>query len=1058
MNINTDTTYLIYDKTCSKGPNTYDNTYTVTMCIDEIMSNDIYYVNDEAILMSNDLKSFREPFCIPNNLDYTLYTIYFFVIPINEPINSTIYITVIGINNNRLSEIVTNNGVVPNNDFFNNLCFFNKQYTSAYHRFNKNVNNIIKNNNNNDNDDDNDDINIDGVDNIEATIKEITDKIMSNINHLNDPIIDDLPFNLMVQLFNYQKRSIKWMLDKEKNLTNIKFNINCETQFDQLYYDINLRQFKKYDERFSITFYGGCVTDEVGLGKTVQIIALSLLNKPCIKTYTDQQITKYQYLSKATLILCPNQLCGQWKREFEKMLGPKLNIKIIMLLTKVHYNKLTYAELCDADFVIVSYSFLDNRIFLDNWISTISSVKSYHHNSPTYFDSKKAMTILNNQGISMLSKKDGLTQKDPNILLIYWNRIVVDEIHEIYTVSKHFHMQNILPLFKGNYSWAMSGTPFDKSPDCLVNIVDYITHYTNICGEDLYFNDSIISYLSNDCFRRNTKQGVLTEFELAPVEEKIIWLKFTATERMMYNAYLADQNNDKYSVFLRQLCCHPKLSQEIKSTLVNCKTLADIEKTMLAHYKTRMDDSKKKYDSLLQKIKILTKKIADFDKSKQKSKNDDNDLNINDNDFNINDLEFDLVPNNDNIDNSIDKKKIKKDIYDIANNNIKDNTNSIKIKNNSENKDEILKLILAENGSDLNKIVINLESLKNSLQLSENKIHIFKKDFDCKKTTYEFYFNVIERIRKTSLNKKKDDCDNDNNNNNDDDEPCAVCMDQIPEDNIGVTKCGHIFCHDCLNIVVTKDHKCPYCRTALGSTDIFMISYEKKKTISNNKHEMDKEALINTIGTKLANVICYLQSNDEHIIIFSQWDDLLSNVGHILSDHNIKNVFCRGSVYQRDKAIRDFNNNDDIRVIMLSSQSSASGINLTKATTVIMLDPVSGTFEFRKNTEGQAIGRTHRLGQTKPVTVVRFIIKDTIEEEIYDSNKKIDIVKNANMKIYELTEESITLKKPITKPNNNDDDDDDNDNDDNGDDGEPVPVINVPPPKVLKRRIIKGIN
>jgi SNF2 family DNA or RNA helicase len=114
----------------------------------------------------------------------------------------------------------------------------------------------------------------------------------------------------------------------------------------------------------------------------------------------------------------------------------------------------------------------------------------------------------------------------------------------------------------------------------------------------------------------------------------------------------------------------------------------------------------------------------------------------------------------------------------------------------------------------------------------------------------------------------------------------------------------------------------------------------------------------------------------------------------------------------RDKAIRDFTSKEDIKVCMLSSESAASGTNLTAASTVILLDPVYGTYEYRRNTEWQAIGRAYRMGQTKKVTVVRFIIKDTVEEEILKLNliedKKFKddtaVIKN----LIELTDENIS--------------------------------------------------
>jgi SNF2 family DNA or RNA helicase len=71
-------------------------------------------------------------------------------------------------------------------------------------------------------------------------------------------------------------------------------------------------------------------------------------------------------------------------------------------------------------------------------------------------------------------------------------------------------------------------------------------------------------------------------------------------------------------------------------------------------------------------------------------------------------------------------------------------------------------------------------------------------------------------------------------------------------------------------------------------------------------------------------------------------------------------------------------------VIMLSLDNAASGTNLTQATHVILLEPVAGTKSQATATETQAIGRAHRVGQTKQVTVVRFIMRNTIEQEMHE--------------------------------------------------------------------------
>ena len=127
-----------------------------------------------------------------------------------------------------------------------------------------------------------------------------------------------------------------------------------QQSFGNVYYDINERKFKMAKERNHVSFCGGGLIDEVGLGKTVQMTALSLLNPP-----SDVNYIKHNKLnSRATLVLCPNHLSGQWKRELNKMIVKSHNVKIVCILNKRHFANTTYNELMDADFVIVPFTFL----------------------------------------------------------------------------------------------------------------------------------------------------------------------------------------------------------------------------------------------------------------------------------------------------------------------------------------------------------------------------------------------------------------------------------------------------------------------------------------------------------------------------------------------------------------------------------------------------------------------------------------------------------------------------------------------------------------------------
>jgi SNF2 family DNA or RNA helicase len=118
----------------------------------------------------------------------------------------------------------------------------------------------------------------------------------------------------------------------------------------------------------------------------------------------------------------------------------------------------------------------------------------------------------------------------------------------------------------------------------------------------------------------------------------------------------------------------------------------------------------------------------------------------------------------------------------------------------------------------------------------------------------------------------------------------------------------------------------------------------------------------------------------------------LKEVGKVLEKNGIKNLYCQGGPYQKNNVLKLFNSNDnnnnDVKIIMLSSDRNVSGSNLNNAEEVIFLDPVYGDKQHRLNTEKQAIGRVIRLGnKNKVINVIRLLIKDSVEEEIFKSNQ-----------------------------------------------------------------------
>jgi SNF2 family DNA or RNA helicase len=194
--------------------------------------------------------------------------------------------------------------------------------------------------------------------------------------------------------------------------------------------------------------------------------------------------------------------------------------------------------------------------------------------------------------------------------------------------------------------------------------------------------------------------------------------------------------------------------------------------------------------------------------------------------------------------------------------------------------------------------------------------------------------------------------------------------------------CTTIFIDDC---TLTGFFKCPTCNGIMKLNEIYVL----KGSNNDDGNSTELLSIVEKVkSTKIGNIIYFLKNNiqnNDKIILFSQWDELLHKVGEYLSEYNINIVYCNGSVYQRKRAIHSFTNDPDTNVIMLSSRNAASGINLTVANKIILLEPVYGNKDYRRDIESQAIGRADRLGQNKPIEIFRFIIKDTIEEDILNN-------------------------------------------------------------------------
>ncbi|XP_030507242.2 helicase-like transcription factor CHR28 isoform X1 [Cannabis sativa] len=269
---------------------------------------------------------------------------------------------------------------------------------------------------------------------------------------------------------------------------------------------------------------------------------------------------------------------------------------------------------------------------------------------------------------------------------------------------------------------------------------------------------------------------------------------------------------------------------------------------------------------------------------------------------------------------------------------------------------------------------------------------------------------------------------------------CSKC-DDTPENPV-VTMCGHVFCYQCISEYLTgDDNTCPAteCKEQVGSDVVFSkatlrscisddldgspvnYSFVDKTVVMQSDYNSSKiKAVIEILqshskpnnldgepcgsvsvgcngSSSLANE--FANSSHSHVdvlkhtttysnkpiegpiktIIFSQWTSMLDLVEDSLKQARIRYRRLDGtmSLVSRDKGVKDFNSNPEVTVMLMSLKAGNLGLNMVAACHVILLD-----LWWNPTTEDQAVDRAHRIGQTRPVTVTRLTIKNTVEDRI----------------------------------------------------------------------------
>jgi SNF2 family DNA or RNA helicase len=814
-------------------------------------------------------------------------------------------------------------------------------------------------------------------------IKECERKMLDILNNLpNNTDLDTIEVGVEkllkddIKLYNYQKNDIRWMnklkenIDNHENILSIEQSVFYNKKLDGndylLYNGTILPNLNNQitTKNINLKYYGGNIVSEVGLGKTLVVLGHIFNNHQnnydnfieydnikcnyffkrgknkttnCIKDkkdelyckehsktlFIDKRNTHFKNLdnfnlrdyivnvvdkngdnrqlfkTNASLIICPNQLCDQWVREYYDKFKQDSQFakRVLLIVTYDQYKNLSFGDILFADLIVVSYNFLLNTNYFNKTGFNSNSVWKRYKNY------KKGISQIldeldSDENINTIGDLLNIHHEELNVLdNYYFKGVYLDENHEIITKPKTDTLQRMIKTFQSDYKWNISATPFANGVNSFIYNTNYTTNSTFDCNDIYNLNSKIIHELSV-LYRRNTRESVQDEFAGNIISDKIKLLEFTGQERSIYDAHMAGNSKNNRD-FLIKLCCDTSIDVETRNLVKNCKTLDEIQKVILDHNK---------------------KKLVQLSKSMQSHKNKIEELLV--------------IVNRGHV---LDERDNEGDIFE------------------------------------------NIERVKLEIGIFRRKLTNDKKEFDTVNRTYTFLKNAVDNIKELDT--------------------CPICLDDIPTDQIAITKCGHKFCKDCIHEFIEElnirydDIKCPKCNIVINKDDIYLLKdIEIQEILHDSCNELD--TLVQKIkSTKIGNIIYYLKhemKDNDKCIIFSQWDNMLTKIGNILKQEKVDVLYCSGTVYQRKRAINKFQTDSKSNIICLSSENCASGINLTSANKIILIEPIYGTKEYRKDIENQAIGRADRIGQKRPIEIIRFIIKNTIEEDILHDNNQLD--------------------------------------------------------------------
>ena len=389
---------------------------------------------------------------------------------------------------------------------------------------------------------------------------------------------------LQAELYPFQKRAVSWMLSRERVRFDKHGTVqpmkNEQTKMPLSYHHYEdcrgngfhasplLRKISRniQDEDYTHQHLrGGILCEEMGLGKTVELVDLMLLHRRkhnvgeiILDEYSGEQVK----IAAGNLIICPPAILNQWMSEINSH-APSLKV--------MFYEGLKSSSedidnvLLEQDVVLTTYTTLSSEI---------------------HFANKRPDRDLRH-------KKQYAPRRSPLVKLLWW-RVCLDEAQMIESgVSNAATVARRIPRFN---AWAITGTPMKKDIKDLLGLLIFL-RFEPFCEARVWSNllhyPEVFSHVFSSIAMRHTKAQLRHELQLPPQKRMVITVPFTAIEEQHYgnlfDQMCADVGLDQiggptsgnwdpdaegviqkmrtWLTRLRQTCLHPEIGERNRRAL-----------------------------------------------------------------------------------------------------------------------------------------------------------------------------------------------------------------------------------------------------------------------------------------------------------------------------------------------------------------------------------------------------------------------------------------------------------------------------------------------------------